>query len=93
MSNALKTIIKSPRITEKAAVMQGQNVYAFNVADDATKTEIAKQIKSVYGVTPVKVTTARTASKPKMVRGRPGRKAGVKKAYVYLKDGDKITVM
>ena len=89
----LKAIIKNPRVTEKAALLQDKGVYVFNVEKDATKTEIAKQIMAVYGVTPVRVTTARNAKKTTFIRGRKGEKAGIKKAYVYLKDGDKITVV
>ena len=88
----IKTVVVSPRVTEKAAILQDKGVYVFNVAADATKPDIARQIEAVYGVKPVNVTTARTASKPTFVGGRKGSKAGVKKAYVYLKDGDKITV-
>jgi len=89
----IKTIITSPRVTEKAALAQDKGVYVFNVADDATKNEVKKQIKEIYKVDPVKINMARNAKKQVFVRGRKGTKQGVKKAYVYLKDGDKITVM
>ena len=89
----IKEVIKNPRITEKGALLQDKNVYVFNVASNADKTQIAKQIEAVYKVKPLKVTTARTAAKPKFVRGRKGTRAGIKKAYVFLKKDDKITVM
>lgn len=89
----VKTNIISPRITEKAALMQDDGVYVFNVSPDATKNEIAKEIETIYKVTPVKVNIAKAAGKKRFFRGRVGQKAGVKKAYVYLKKGDKITVV
>ena len=89
----IKAVIVSPRITEKGALLQDKNVYVFNVASDANKVDIKREITEIYNVTPLKVTTARTAAKPKFVRGRKGTRTGVKKAYVYLKEGDKITIV
>lgn len=89
----VKIAVKSPRITEKAALLTDQGVYVFNVAEDSTKNEIAKEIEAIYNVKPVRVNIARAAGKKTFVRGKRGTKAGVKKAYVYLKEGDKISVM
>jgi len=85
-----KTIIVRPRVTEKTATLSDDGVYTFQVADDANKNEIKKAIQKIYKVTPVKVNIAKTADKKVFVRGRFGKKKGVKKAYVYLKKGDKI---
>jgi large subunit ribosomal protein L23 len=85
-------ILLSPRITEKGALMAEQGVYVFNVAIRASKKDVAAAIKEVYKVSARKVTLARIPSKAVMTRGtnRMGRTAGGKKAYVYLKSGDKI---
>ena len=87
------TILKNPRITEKATVLAEQNAYTFDVAINATKKEIEKAVKALYKVTPLHVRTVRVVSKKVMPRGRRGKigatSAG-KKAYVYLKKGDKI---
>ncbi len=70
-------IILRPRITEKSGMMsESLNVYTFEVAGNASKPAIAKAIKTLYKVTPLKV---RTISLSK-----------VKKALIYLKKGDKI---
>lgn len=84
------TVIKNPRITEKAAMLAAQNVYTFDVAPNATKSEVIKAIKMLYKFTPVKVNIATIRPKKVVVRGRIGTKAGGKKAVVYLKKGDTI---
>jgi large subunit ribosomal protein L23 len=79
-----------PRITEKATMTAEKGVYIFNISTTATKPTIANAIKALYGVTPVKVRVAVTPAKQVIVRGKKGMKSGVRKAYVYLKAGDKI---
>lgn len=89
----ISSIIRKPRITEKGAVIAGtNNVYPFDVRPDATKKEIAAAIKAVYKVTPVKIATISVPAKSVRSRrtGKMGRQSGGKKAYVYLKKGDKI---
>ena len=51
---------------------------------------MANAIKAFYKVTPEKINIVRNPSKTVFVRGKKGVKSGVKKAYVYLKEGDKI---
>ena len=73
-------------------------VYTFEVVSDATKKSIAASVKEFYGVTPVGVRIAKIPAKKVHLRGkRKGAKMGVKsggkKAYVYLKAGDKIEVV
>ena len=64
----------------------------FNVAPDAGKKEIAEAVKEIFKVTPRKVTTLALPRTQVRSRGsnRMGQTAGGKKAYVYLKKGDKI---
>lgn len=89
----IKNNIVSPRITEKAALAGDKNCYVFNVTEDSTKNEIAKEIETIYKVKPVKINIARAHGKRRFFRGKWGQKSGVKKAYVFLKEGDKISVM
>ena len=89
----LSSILKTPRITEKGAVISGVNhVYPFNVSPDATKKDIKEAIKLIYKITPVKIAIVTIPSKNVRSRrnGKKGVKSGGKKAYVYLKKGDKI---
>ncbi len=82
--------LKSPRITEKASLLSGQNVYTFNVPKDFNKIEIAKAVEAIYKVKPLRVRTIAVPAKNFTFRGKPGVKPGGKKALVYLKKGDKI---
>ncbi len=88
-----KSIIIGPRITEKAANASDKNTYVFNVAIDANKIEIKKEIKRIYNVSPVRVNIVNTEGKTVLSRGRVGKRNDSKKAYVYLKKGDTISVM
>ena len=82
--------ILGPRITEKATMMTENNVYVFEIASGATKKDVAEAVKIFYKIIPLKVNVVKNPSKQIFVRGKKGRTAGVKKAYVYLKAGDKI---
>jgi large subunit ribosomal protein L23 len=85
-------ILLSPRITEKGALMAEKGAYVFNVAKNASKKEVAVAIKEVYNVSPVKVNLSSIKGKAVMTRGtnKMGKTASGKKAYVFLKSGDKI---
>jgi large subunit ribosomal protein L23 len=84
-------LIKSPRVTEKSAILAEKGVYTFNVAQNANKNELKKAIKFVYGVTPVNISITQIAKKTVTRRGITSVKQGGKKAVVHLKKGDKIT--
>ena len=84
-------IIRRPVITEKGlAIKENQNTLVFQVAKQATKTEIKEAVQSIFKV---KVSSVRTANYPGKERRR-GRFAGYrpdwKKAYVTLRDGEKM---
>ncbi|MDH5442106.1 MAG: 50S ribosomal protein L23 [Candidatus Nomurabacteria bacterium] len=84
-------VIVGPRITEKAAVLSENNVYTFDIAVRANKQDVKKAIKAMYGVDAEKVRITRR--KPVAIwRKGWGRTKTEKKAYVYLKKGDSITL-
>ena len=87
-------VLKNPRITEKATMHQSVGVYTFDVAERATKQDIAAAVRQTYKVTPRKVRIVVVPSKTtrSMKTGRTGVKSGGKKAYVYLKSGETITI-
>lgn len=87
-------VLLRPRITEKAALgADSSNVYVFEVTKDATKKSISASVRDAYGVKPEKVRVAAIPSKRVFIRGKRGVKSGGKKAYVYLKAGDKIELI
>jgi len=51
------SILKNPRITEKAAKAQGHNAYLFDVAIGTTKSEIGKAFVKQYKHKPLKINT------------------------------------
>ncbi len=84
-------VIKKPRITEKSGLQAEKlGVYTFEVMPRANKKSVAKAVKEIYKVIPVKINIVNLPAKIIVSRGKKGRKAGVKKAIVYLKKGDKI---
>jgi large subunit ribosomal protein L23 len=86
-----KSVLESPRITEKAVLSsESKGVYAFNVTPEATKKGVIASIKNKYKVTPVKVRLLAVPSRAVSRAGKWGVRSGGKKAYVYLKKGDKI---
>jgi large subunit ribosomal protein L23 len=86
----MTTIIKNPRVTEKASFASEQNVYTFDISTTANKTEIKKAIFALYKVHPVKVNVLSIPRKKTMSKGVKGVRGGGRKAFVYLKKGDKI---
>lgn len=83
-------VIRNPRITEKAAHISDNNVYTFDVMPGASKTEIMKAIKAIYKLSPIKVNVSAIPTKRVFRANHIGVKRGGRKAYVYLKKGDKI---
>lgn len=74
----MKSVLKGTRQTEKAALgAEAKNVHTFNVEGEATKRQIFLEIKAKHKVTPLKI---HLLAVPR----------GGKKAYVFLKKGDKI---
>ncbi|QQG38152.1 MAG: 50S ribosomal protein L23 [Candidatus Kaiserbacteria bacterium] len=88
-------VLKNPRITEKATAHSAEGIYTFDVADEATKRQILQAVAAVYGVHPKYVRIAQVPQKIRksMRTGKRGIKKGGKKAYVYLKKGDTITIL
>jgi large subunit ribosomal protein L23 len=88
-----KSVLLKPRITEKSVLGQEKkNAYVFNVERFATKKSVSASVKAAYKVTPIMIRLVTVPSKKKFFRGAWGTKGGGKKAYVYLKKGDKIDV-
>jgi len=87
----LYTVIRRPLITEKGlSVKETEGTLVFEVAPDATKTEVKQAVEVLFKV---KVATVRTTNVLGKERRR-GKFAGFrpdwKKAYVRLKAGEKL---
>lgn len=91
----IETVILRPHITEKAAILGEKNVYAFEVRKGATKYEIRDAVKALYKVTPERIRIVNKSPRHFMSRsrGRDVMESGLRKAYVYLKEGDRIELV
>jgi large subunit ribosomal protein L23 len=84
MKTAYDVIIR-PIITEQSMEDQDIKKYAFAVAEDVNKIEIAKAVEEIFGVTVIKVTTENVRGKEKRQGAYPaGKTASWKKAIVKL---------
>ncbi len=87
----LYTILRRPVITEKGlGVKETEGTLVFDVAPDATKTEVKEAVETLFKVKVAAVRTANFIGKER----RRGRYAGYrpdwKKVYVRLKAGEKL---
>lgn len=85
-------IVRAPWFSEKALLLTEKGVYCFSIPADATKATVASAIHELYKVEPRKVRILNIPGKRKAMRTRRGlgQRAGRRKAYVYLKQGDTI---
>ena len=92
--NAASVIMK-PRITEKTALLGDKNVYTFEVKKGATKYEVRDAIKALYKVTPVRINIVNKQPRHSIsrARGRDMMEHGLRKAYVFLKKGERIELV
>ncbi len=86
----LWSVIRAPRVTEKASRLSGQGQYALRVRTGATKDEIRRAVAAVFGVTVLEVNVLRRRGKIKRFAGRLGRRVDSKIAYVRLAPGQQL---
>ncbi len=87
-----QTVLRNPRITEKAARAAKYNIYLFDVAFGATKNEIAKAFASVYKHKPISVNTVNMPRKTFFRKGTLGFGTITKKAYITVPKGVTIDI-
>ena len=87
---ALFDVLRAPLITEKATLLSEKNQVVFKVALEATKPQIKVAVETLFKVKVAGVSTLIQKGKIKRVKGRPGRRSDVKKAYVQLAEGQSI---
>jgi large subunit ribosomal protein L23 len=84
-------IIRAPLVTEKGTLLSEKNrQVVFRVRSDANKIEIKQAVETLFKVKVIKVQTARNLGKLRRLGRNVGRLPLWKKAYVTLKEGDKI---
>jgi len=87
----LTDVIRRPLITEKTTVLRedGQTL-VFQVAMDANKVDIARAVEQLLGSKVENVRTSRAHGKMKRQGKFIGRRSDWKKAYVRLREGEKL---
>lgn len=91
----LSVVLRAPRITEKSVAAGERNVYTFIVENRATKFQVRDAVKAQFNVTPVKINIVNKSARKTHSRskGRTITVPGMKKAYVYLKKGESISLV
>ena len=87
----LSDVIRRPLITEKTSTMRedGRTI-VFEVAAGANKVEIRRAIEQLLGSKVDSIRTAIAHGKVKRQGRFSGRRSDWKKAYVRLRDGEKL---
>jgi large subunit ribosomal protein L23 len=86
-------VIKGPLITEKLdKAREKHRQYSFVVDRKANKYEVAQAVSSLFKVTVEDVRTTTIRGKIKRVGQSMGKRPNFKKAFVTLKEGDKIEI-
>jgi len=84
-------IILAPLVTEKGTLLlEKANQVLFRVRPDANKIEVKHAVETLFKVKVEKVRMNRYLGKLRRVGRNVGRLPQWKKAYVTLKEGDKI---
>jgi len=87
----LYDVIRRPLITEKGlAAKETEGTLVFDVAPGASKTEVKQAVEALFKVKVLNVRTANVLGKERRRGKFSGYKPDWKKAYVRLKDGEKM---
>ena len=84
-------VIRGPLVTEKAAMLKDEHrTVCFRVALNANKTEIKSAVEKLFGVKVESVRTVRMNGKLKRYGRFEGKRPNWKKAFVTLREGEKM---
>ena len=87
----LYTVVRRPLITEKGlGVKETEGTLVFEVAPQASKTEVKQAVEALFKVKVAAVRTSNVLGKERRRGKFAGYRPDWKKAYVRLKDGEKM---
>ena len=88
----LTDVIRRPLITEKTSILRERDgrTVVFHVAVGANKTEIKRAVETLLGSKVEQVRTAIAHGKVKRQGRYAGQRSDWKKAYVKLREGQKL---
>lgn len=85
-------VIRAPVVTEKSTLASENGQVVFDVAMDATKSDIKAAVEGLFSVKVKAVNTLVRKGKTKRFRNVKGVRNDVKKAIVTLVDGQSIDI-
>lgn len=88
-------VLRRPLVTEKSNYQSSKlNQFVFEVADDATRTQVKEAVETLFDVTVSRVNIVNTAAKRGRRRNRRllVRRPGYKKAIVTLAPGERLEI-
>ena len=84
-------VIRRPLVTEKTTIArEGSSVVVFEVAVGATKIDVKRAVEKLFGAKVESVRTAVSHGKMKRQGRFVGQRSDWKKAYVKLREGEKV---
>jgi large subunit ribosomal protein L23 len=87
----LTDVIRRPLVTEKTSILREDGrTLVFQVAPDATKVEVKQAVERLLGSKVASIRTSIAHGKVKRQGRFAGRRPDWKKAYVKLREGEKI---
>ncbi len=86
------SILIEPVLTEKSNLLRETGRYVFRVDARADKHQVMEAVRRMFQVHPVSCNIVNVKSKPKRLRGRPGRTSEWKKAIVRVAPGETIKI-
>ncbi|NLG68280.1 MAG: 50S ribosomal protein L23 [Firmicutes bacterium] len=93
MERHIRAVLVRPLVTEKSTrLMSETNAYAFQVAPDATKTQIRQAVEQIFNVRVLDVRTMWVRGKQRRMGRFTGRRPDWKKAIVKLAPGQRIPI-
>ncbi len=86
-------IIKKPLMTEKISALNANQTYCFQVSPKATKIDIKRALKEMFGADVDEVRIANLPGKSRFRRNRKAqKKAAFRKAYITLRNKAKLDI-
>lgn len=94
MAMDIFSVIRRPRNSEKAhEYIEEHNTYVFEVAMDATKSDVKEAVEKIWGVKVVACRTAFVRGKARRMGRHMGKSPDRKKAMVRLAEGQGIDAL
>jgi len=82
--------IIAPMLTEKAALGMDKGLYVLRISASANKKTIAAELKTMHKVEPISIRIVNLPAKEVKFKRVTGRQGEIRKAYVQLKEGQKL---